>query len=61
MTAVLIWANSDVTSYDKNCSIDVWKINELSRKLDALKQGPQKISDKCYKEIEQKLMKSYDN
>lgn len=61
VTPILIWANSDVTSYDKECSIDVWKINELSRKIDALKQGPQKISDKCYKEIEQKLMKSYDN
>lgn len=61
VTAVLIWANSDVTSYDKDCSIDVWKINDLPRKLDALKQGQQKISEKCYKEIEQKLMKSYDN
>lgn len=61
VTAVLIWANSDVTSYDKGCSIDVWKINEISRKINALKQRPQKISDKCYKEIEQKLMKSYDN
>ncbi len=61
VTAVLIWANSDVTSYDKDCSIDVWKIKDLPRKLDALKQGQQKISEKCYKEIEQKLMKSYDN
>lgn len=61
VTPILIWANPDVTSYDKECAIDVWKINELSRRIDLLKRNPQKISDKCYKEIEQKLMKSYDD
>ena len=60
VTPILIWANSDVTSYDKDCVIDVWKINELPRKIDELKQRPQKISDKCYKEIEKKLMKFYE-
>ena len=60
VTPILIWANSDVTSYDKDCVIDVWKINELPRKIDELKQKPQKISDKCYKEIEKKLMKFYE-
>ena len=61
ITPILIWANPDVTSYDKDCVIDVWKISELSRKIDDLKQKPQKISDKCYKEIEKKLMKFYEN
>ena len=61
ITPILIWANPDVTSYDKDCAIDVWKINELSRKIDKLKQMPQKISEKCYKEIEKKLMKFYEN
>ena len=61
VTPILIWANSDVTSYDKECVIDVWKINELSRKIDELKQNPPNpISDKCYKEIEKKLMKFYE-
>lgn len=60
VTPILIWANSDVTSYDKECIIDVWKINELSRKINELKQKPQIISDKCYKEIEKKLMKFYE-
>ena len=55
VTPILIWANPDVTSYDKDCVIDVWKINELPRKIDELKQKPQKISDKCYKEIEKNI------
>ena len=60
VTPILIWANADVTSYDKDCVVNVWKINELPRKMDELKQKPQKISDKCYKEIEKKLMKFYE-
>lgn len=61
VTPILIWANSDVTSYDKECFIKVWKINELSRKIDELKQNPPNpISDKCYKEIEKRLMKFYE-
>jgi len=60
VTPILIWANSDVASYDKECVINVWKINELSRKIDELKQNPPSpISDKCYKEIEKRLMKFY--
>lgn len=57
---ILMWANQDVTSYDSDCAINVWKINELSRKIDSLKQGPHKISDKCYKDIEAKLAEFYE-
>ena len=58
--SILIWANPDVTSYDSECEIKVWKINDLSRKIDSLKQSTPIISDKCYNEIETKLMKFYE-
>lgn len=57
---ILIWANPDVTSYDSESEVKIWKINDLSRKIDSLKQGTPIISDKCYNEIEAKLMKFYD-
>jgi len=58
---ILIWANPNVTSYDSESKTKVWKIDELSRKIDSLKQSSEKIPDKCYKEIEAKLMKFYEN
>lgn len=57
---VLIWANSDITSFDSECAIRVWRIENLIREINKLKQSPCMLTEQCYKDIEKKLMKFYE-